>query len=77
MDGFDTARAGGHVFHFAPNPPLSKADFLQCLRDHGRRRSDDPACARARGPCVRILAIARRARSARRERQLAGRRFVS
>ena len=32
---FDALRAAGHVVHFAPNPALSKADFLR-LRD-GRR----------------------------------------
>jgi dTDP-4-dehydrorhamnose reductase len=56
VDGsFDAVRAGGHVLHLAPNRALSKADFLQTVRDHvgagpriERRSSPD-------GPCSRVL----------------------
>jgi dTDP-4-dehydrorhamnose reductase len=54
--GFETVRSRGHVLHLAPNPPVSKADFLQLVRDHvgggpAIERRPSPA-----GPCFRVLA---------------------
>lgn len=53
--GFDPVRSRGHVLHLALNPPVSKADFLQALRDHvghgpAIERRPNPA-----GPCFRVL----------------------
>jgi dTDP-4-dehydrorhamnose reductase len=53
---FDSARANGPVLHFAPNPPLSKADFLQHLRDSLGRGPFITARPGPDGPCHRILA---------------------
>ena len=42
--GFDAARAGGHVFHFAPNPPSRRP--ISCSVFAIRSAPvDDPACA--------------------------------
>lgn len=53
---FDAVRARGHVLHLAPNPALSKADFLQSVRD----QVGDGPCIERRpspaGPCFRMLA---------------------
>lgn len=57
IDGrFDAVRAGGHVLHLAPNAALSKADFLQFVREEV---ADGPSIERRSspaGPCFRVLA---------------------
>jgi dTDP-4-dehydrorhamnose reductase len=53
--GFDDVRGEGHILHFAPNPPLSKADFLERLREV---TGSGPAVQRRPGPdgpCSRVL----------------------
>jgi dTDP-4-dehydrorhamnose reductase len=52
---FDAIRAAGHVLHLAPNAPMSKAAFLESLRDcvgagPTVERRPDPG-----GPCFRVL----------------------
>jgi dTDP-4-dehydrorhamnose reductase len=56
--GFDTVRHGGHVLHFAPNPPLSKAEFLALLRETVGRGAAIEVRPSPGGPCRRVLASA-------------------
>jgi len=60
---FDAVRRDGHVVHFAPNPPLSKADFLERLRDMAGRGPTVEPRPRPDGPCYRILGSRSRALS--------------
>lgn len=57
--GFDMVRSAGHVVHLAPNAALSKADFLERVRE---TRGSGPAIDRVpsrSGSCSRILASRR------------------
>jgi dTDP-4-dehydrorhamnose reductase len=59
--GFERERASGPIVHLAPNPALSKADFLEHVRAHMR---SGPAIDRQSSPsgaCSRILGSRRRA----------------
>ncbi len=51
---FDTVRSAGHVVHLAPNPPLSKHEFLNALRRIAGGPAVTPAAAPG-GPCRRVL----------------------
>jgi dTDP-4-dehydrorhamnose reductase len=53
---FDAVRAHGHVLHLAPNPALSKADFLQSVRDFVGGRPSIERRSSPGGPCFRVLA---------------------
>ena len=65
VDGrFDELRAGGHVLHLAPNHALSKADFLQIVRDQGSDRPPVERRSNPAGPCFRVLATRERVSSA-------------
>jgi len=57
IDGeFDAARARGHILHFAPNAALSKAEFLQTVRDQLGRGPSVECRSGPGGPCTRALA---------------------
>jgi dTDP-4-dehydrorhamnose reductase len=53
--GFDTARAAGSVLHFAPNPALSKAVFLETVRAVLGRGPAIERTPSPDGPRARIL----------------------
>lgn len=55
-DQFDAVRAKGHVLHLAPNPAVSKADFLQSVRDLVGGGPSIERRAGPGGPCFRALA---------------------
>ena len=58
--GFAAMRAEGHVAHFAPNPPLSKADFLCRLRNAAGGPAIEPRTG-PEGAISRVLVSRRRA----------------
>jgi dTDP-4-dehydrorhamnose reductase len=58
--GFDDARDGGHVLHFAPNAPISKADFLEAVRRSLGRGPSIERVSNPGGPCHRVLASRQR-----------------
>ena len=53
---FDRCRVNGHVLHFAPNDPLSKATFLEYLREALGGGPSIEASPGPGGPCHRVLA---------------------
>jgi dTDP-4-dehydrorhamnose reductase len=53
---FDRYRVKGHVLHFAPNVPLSKATFLEYLREALGGGPSIEASPGPGGPCHRVLA---------------------
>ena len=54
--GFDEARSRSHVLHAAPNPPLSKEQFLRHVRAFAGKGAAVEAAAAPDGPCYRVLA---------------------
>lgn len=53
--GFEMVRSAGHVFHLAPNGALSKADFLERVREtRGSGPAVDRQASRS-GACSRVL----------------------
>jgi len=54
--GFDEARNRSHVLHVAPNPPLSKEQFLRHVRTFTGKGAPVEAATAPDGPCYRVLA---------------------
>lgn len=55
-DGFGLIRERGPVLHYAPNPPLSKFEFLRLVDEVAGRSQPVVAGHSPSGPCRRVLA---------------------